>query len=217
MSRYDNLFSKKVQRGRGISDIGKVYRAPRMHLQRGRGFSDVFSGILKFITPYLISGSKAVGKEVLRSGAEILSNVGSQPFGSLLKQHGKQSLKNLTTKAGDKLKRVGDEIMTGGRVKRRRKQKAIKGIKIPKNALINVLSKLSNRSYKVPKINQLGGRRRKKPQVKTQKKKATLTKKKSGGSGGVGSGRGRRKVAAVGNKAALIARFITKTASQKKR
>lgn len=82
MSRYDNVFSKRkvVQRGRGIADIGTVYRAPRMHFQRGRGFSDVFSGILKFITPYLISGSKAIGKEALRSGGEILSNVGSQPL-----------------------------------------------------------------------------------------------------------------------------------------
>lgn len=203
MSRYDNVFSKRsVQRGRGLADIGKVYRAPRMHFQRGRGFSDVFSGILKFITPYLISGSKAIGKEALRSGAEILSNVGSQPFGSLLKQHGKQSLINLSSKAGEKLKRIGgDDNMSGGRIKRQRRRRkspvkktAIKRLKIPKNALINVLPQLANRSYKVAKINQLGGRRKKSKVKKTKKK----TK-------GVGKGK------TVANKrAALIARFITK-------
>lgn len=76
------------------------------------------------------------------------------------------------------------------------KKTAIKRLKIPKNALINVLPKLTNRSYKVAKINQLGGRQ-KKSKVKKSKKKATAKK-----------GKGKKTIA--NKQAALLARFITK-------
>lgn len=118
MSHYDSYFAGR-QVGFGIEDIGPVYRS-RIHYQRGRGLSDVFSGLIRFVTPYLISGTKAVGKEALRSGSELLANLGSQPIGQMLKQQRDISMQNLSQKAEDKIKQIRSSLMSGKGIKRRR-------------------------------------------------------------------------------------------------
>jgi hypothetical protein len=80
----------------------------------------VFSGIIKFLSPYLLSSTKALGKEVLRSGSELLSDLGTQPISKLLQHQGKKSAKNLADKATAGLKRMSGDIMTGDGIKRRK-------------------------------------------------------------------------------------------------
>lgn len=128
MSHYDSYFSN-TQVGGSLADIGRVYRAPHNHLQRGRGFGTILSGIMRFISPYLLSGSKAIGKEALRSGSEILSNIGTMPIGELLKQQGKKSVKNLAEKSSNKLKTFSEGI-SGGRVRKRIATDVMKGAAI---------------------------------------------------------------------------------------
>lgn len=163
MSHYDRYFSKR-QIGRGVDDIGRVYRAPQFHFQRGRGLSDVFGGIIKFITPYLISSSKALGKEALRSGSEILGNLGTKPIGELLKQQKDKSISNLAQKTGNKLKRMGEE-MSGEGIKRRKRNTA---------SVITGLMRAENARTKKK------GWKRKTTTVKTKKKtKKTSSAKKA--------------------------------------
>lgn len=111
MSHYETYFSRS-QTGRGISDIGTIYRS-NYHLQRGKGLSDVFAGLYKFISPFILRGTKALGKEALRTGSEVLSNIGTHPIKNLLSEQRDKSLKNLTAKAGVGLKRMGAEIASG--------------------------------------------------------------------------------------------------------
>lgn len=117
MSHYEHYFSRRAQIGSGVSDIGSVHRSPKLYYQRGRGFGQALGGIWRFLSPYIISSSKAIGREALRSGAEILRNVGSQPLKDLVRDQVKTSRKNLTFKAGEKLR-----AMSGEGIKRRKRR-----------------------------------------------------------------------------------------------
>lgn len=114
MNRYDRYFA--VQVGRGVSSIGSVYRTNRYQPQTATGLSDVFSNLFRFIQPYLVSGARAVGGEALRSGQDILSNLGQKPIKELLKEQADKSFKNLAEKAENKVK----NMMSGKGIKRRR-------------------------------------------------------------------------------------------------
>lgn len=115
-SRYDHFYNS--QTGSGIADIGPIYRRGGQYYQSGRGLSSIFSGLLKFIQPYLIKGAKEVGKEALRSSTNILSNLNNQPFGELLKKESSKSFQNLVDKAERKINTMNS---TGKGIKRRRK------------------------------------------------------------------------------------------------
>lgn len=111
-SRYDQFYNSKF--GSGLGDIGPVFK--RNYYQQGNGLSSVFSGLLKLISPYLISGAKAVGKEALKGSANILSNLDSQPFSELVKGQAKKSFQNLMDKAEQKMNSSGKGIKRRRRV-----------------------------------------------------------------------------------------------------
>lgn len=167
MNQYERYFSH-AQTGRGVSDIGAVYSAPH-RLQRGRGLSDVFSGIFKFLSPYILSSTKAIGREALRSGSEILKNIGNQPVRELLKTQAMQSTKNLSEKAATRLKRMSDEMTVGGAIKRRN---------IP-IGLINSLERATTRSMKrKAAVRKLKGRKRKTKKTRTKRRRGGVVKKR---------------------------------------
>lgn len=162
MSRYEGYFLN-AQKGGRISDIGDVYRSSR-YLQRGRGIGDVFSGMIKWITPYLLKGTKALGQEALRSGSEILSNMGTKPLGELVQDQRDRSIKNLSEKAGNTLKRMSQAMGTGSGVKRR---------KLNTMGVIDSLDGLTTTPARKKKP-------RKKPIKKRTKKVGKVRKKKTG-------------------------------------
>jgi len=54
--------------------IGPVYAAP-LYLQRGIGAGILFGSLLRWVCPLLWRGTKAVGRETLRNGGKILTNI----------------------------------------------------------------------------------------------------------------------------------------------
>lgn len=50
--------------------IGPVY-ATAPFVQRGHGIGSFLAGLFRFIRPIFVSGSKAVGRETLRTGGKI--------------------------------------------------------------------------------------------------------------------------------------------------
>lgn len=112
---YETFFLRNVQYGGSNSKIGPVYRNyPRF--QKGKGLSDVFSRVLRFISPYLISSSKAIGSEFARSGAEILENLGEKSIQDLIKDQKEKSLKNLAKKSGRALREISQPTQMGSGV-----------------------------------------------------------------------------------------------------
>lgn len=157
MSHYERYFNR-YQTGRGINDIGPVYRATH-HIQRGRGLSGILSTIIKYISPFLLSSTKAIGQEALRSGSEILQNLGNKPIADLIKGEAMRSGKSLADRTGRTLKKMSDE-MSGEGIKRK---------KVKMTRLINSLERLSTTPSRK--------RRKKKQTKKSSAKSSTKTTK----------------------------------------
>ena len=61
MDRYTLYYVNQSDCG----EIGPVYRAS-IRVQIGNGIGSLNSGLLRFVKPFLYSGARAVGKEVLK-------------------------------------------------------------------------------------------------------------------------------------------------------
>jgi hypothetical protein len=59
---------------RGDNDIGHVYSTSPF-LQRGHGLGSFLSGLFRTLRPILWSGVKSLGREALRTGGNILSDI----------------------------------------------------------------------------------------------------------------------------------------------
>ena len=75
MHPLEIYYLKKADRGIKPSDwIGPVYAAP-LYLHRGHGIGIVFGTPFLWVRPILWRGSKAVGRETLRTGGKILTDI----------------------------------------------------------------------------------------------------------------------------------------------
>ena len=107
MDRYDEYFD--VQLGvRG--GVGRIYiGAP---YQRGHGgIGSFLAGVFRRVLPLLSRGAKAVGKEALRAGANIVSDIATRntPVSESFRTRVKESGQVLKRKAEEKL----DKLMEG--------------------------------------------------------------------------------------------------------
>lgn len=86
-------------------------------LQRGSGgFGSIFSALFRSAIPLLKSGAKAFGRQVLRSGVDIVKDVAhGKDLKSAAKDRAKEAGLVLTDKASSKIK-----TMLGGKHKRKR-------------------------------------------------------------------------------------------------
>jgi hypothetical protein len=90
----------------GGGSIGPLYNAS-FRVQRGNGLGSFFRGLFRFVKPLLYSGAKAVGREVLSTGSNILTDIlnkdPEQPVGTIFKKlfgeakgNLQQKIKNMT-------------------------------------------------------------------------------------------------------------------------
>ena len=95
--------------------------------QRGAGIGSFFRSIFRMAAPVLKRAAKAVGKQALKTGANIIADVAKG--GDLLpalEQHGKEAVANLAEKASKRIneaKRLSDlgvEDQEGGSLGKRR-------------------------------------------------------------------------------------------------
>ena len=75
------------QAGRGShGGIGPIYSVPPF-LQCGHGLGSFLSGLFRLVRPVLWSGLKAVGRETLRTGGRILSDLADNTAGDVKPRH----------------------------------------------------------------------------------------------------------------------------------
>ncbi len=75
-----------------------IYQGRRR--QRGYGLGSVFSSLFRKATPLLLKGAKSVGKQLLKTGAAVASDVlEGQDIKSSLKERGIEGAKNLGRQA----------------------------------------------------------------------------------------------------------------------
>jgi hypothetical protein len=128
MDRYTRYYAN--QSGGG-GEVGSVYRAS-FRAQRGHGIGSFFRGLFRFVKPLLFSGAKAVGKEALKTGSNIitdlLSNESEQPVGAIFKNRFHQAKGNLEQKIKN---------MTGSGLGLKRKRKSKKAQLKAKRSKVN--------------------------------------------------------------------------------
>lgn len=95
---YSAYYENQVGGGGRMSNVfvGAPY-------QRGHGIGRFLGGLFRSVLPLLTRGAKAIGREALRSGLNIIEDVSGSniPF--------KESLKRRAIESGENLKRKADE------------------------------------------------------------------------------------------------------------
>lgn len=118
MDYYENCFKSQFGGGGGYSrGIGQIFIGSAH--QRGHGgIGSFLAGLFRKVLPLLSRGAKAVGKEALRTGMNIVSDVTNQntPLKESFRNRVKESGENLKRKAEEKL----DRMMEGSGYKRSR-------------------------------------------------------------------------------------------------
>ena len=106
MSFYDEYHHQYGGGGRGINNV----YVGSQH-QRGHGLGSFFTGLFRRALPFLAKGARAVGKEALRAGVNILDDVAknNRSFKEAFKNRINESGQNLKRRAVEKL----DKIMEG--------------------------------------------------------------------------------------------------------
>jgi hypothetical protein len=113
MDRYTQYYANQS----GGSEIGPLYKAS-FRVQRGHGIGSFFRGLFRFVKTLLYSGTKAVGREALKSGSNIITDLlerePDSKVGDILrtrfgeaKDNLEQKIKNMTG-SGLRLKGNGD-------------------------------------------------------------------------------------------------------------
>ena len=114
------------QAGRGKNNgIGPVYATPLV-LQRGYGICSFLNGLWRVFIPIIWSGVKALGRDSLRTGSDILTDIAhsspDQNPRDIVSKHVTQSTQNLIAKLRvrvRKRKRSGKTVKPRGSLKRR--------------------------------------------------------------------------------------------------
>lgn len=115
------------QSGQGLGDIGHVYKTHGFY-QRGRGgVGSFFSGLYRFLKPLVSSGFSVLKDQSIKTGKDILSEIGQKPFKQILKEHGKNAANELTQRGLEKLRKKmqkgSGKIKKKSNIKRRKKGK----------------------------------------------------------------------------------------------
>jgi hypothetical protein len=118
MDHYTRYY---VGQSGGGGNIGLLYKASfRVH--RGNGLGSFFRGLFRFVKPLLYLGAKAVVREALSSGANILTDMlnkdPEQPVGTIFKKRFREAKGNLQ----QKIKKMTGSGLT---LKRKRKSKTV--------------------------------------------------------------------------------------------
>jgi len=103
----DNTWIFHNQNGYGMSDIGPLYYSYPLHYQYGRGgVGSFFSGVFKYLKPLITSGLQALRKQSIKTGVDVLSNLGDKPIKTVLVEQGKKAVEELAQKGIKKLKKI---------------------------------------------------------------------------------------------------------------
>lgn len=158
----------------GHGSIGEVYRPDHFGIQRGRGLGSILGGLMRILRPLFVRGLNAIKSQAVKTGADIISDIGTKPLKQILIDRGREAKKDLTEKALNKIQTMtgtGDGIIYRGNKFAHIIQPESSRSTTPKNkrsSLLNRLkSKINSKRNKVKK--------KKKQKNKKDKKKSSRT------------------------------------------
>lgn len=178
MSFHEGYYHSQFGSGRGVDTV--FVGSPRM---RGHGLGSWFSGIFRSALPLLAKGARAVGKEALRAGVNILDDVTENNRGFKESFHSRlnESGLNLKRKASEKINKMmeGSGYMHSI-AKRHLQSPLVSGVQ--QTALKTRRRRRRRRTRKTGKsVKRLNARKKKVKSKKNSKKKSKKPKRKSAG------------------------------------
>lgn len=173
--------SSLASHGGSSRDFGSIYSAGRQiqlgrnyYFGQGKGLGDVFRGVFNFLSPFLKSGTRAIGSELLKGGAEVLDGLssGNRKFGDLVKEQKDKRIKNLGVMAQERLRKFAQ---TGSGLHRH--ISSVPGLRrsLNRGAILAPITSLQQKTRKKKKQTAVGRIVKK----KSKKKRKSETKKKS--------------------------------------
>lgn len=171
MSRYIDHYEGQVGGGIDRVFVGAPY-------QRGHGLGSFLSGLFRRALPLLTRGARAVGKEALSTGLNILGDVAhNTPF--------KDAFKNRITESGRNLKRKAEEtfenLMQGSGYKIHDRSMHHHSLFGHPSSHIGTSPLKALKYTEIRKTKKSTKKRRKALSTKRSKKKSRKSKKKSRG------------------------------------
>lgn len=171
MSHPDSFI---YQSGGSIGDIGRVYKRGYF-VQRGRGLSDIFQNIVRFLLPHVKGAGKALGRQALTSGINILEGLQQdEPIKNILMKERDRGLRDLASQASEKLK-----SMQGRGIKTKRLSfQNITSASLPKRRRRSTVRKTKKKSVRKKIVKKPSRRKRKtKQKTKSRRVRRKTTKK----------------------------------------
>lgn len=109
---YLQYYQRQAQSGIGNVYVGSPY-------QSGHGIGSFLGGLFRYVMPIVKQGAKTVGKELLKSGVNMVNDVvmDQQPLKEAFHNRMDEAKTNLTEKAKNKLKTM---VGSGYKVKKRK-------------------------------------------------------------------------------------------------
>ena len=155
---YDQYY--QTQAGNGMPYFqGNPY-------QRGHGIGSFLGGLFRGALPLLKSGARAIGKELLQCGINVLDDLPDKDLKESLNERTGETLKNLKRKAMDSV--LGNMKGRGYKTKRRRKSPQLKSVGHRKKTKKVKRLKKPNKTVKQRKVKKT-----------VQQKKKTVNKRKT--------------------------------------
>lgn len=103
----------------GGGEIGRLYVPDFLGVQRGSGLGSIFGGLIRFLKPLFMKGLSALGTQAVKTGTEILSDIGTKPIKDILITRGLQAKQEIQNKLKNKFhKMTGEGIYTRSQEKR---------------------------------------------------------------------------------------------------
>jgi hypothetical protein len=134
MDALTSYYIQQAGHGRVNDGIGPVYTSTPF-VQRGHGLGDFLRGLFRMVKPYLIQGAKTMGRETLRTGGRILSDIAENTSPEL----GVRDIvsRRFTESAQNLIKNLGGKGRKRKRVTTKKKQKPKKKAKVIKRDIFS--------------------------------------------------------------------------------
>jgi hypothetical protein len=153
--------------------------------QRGHGIGSFLGGLFRKILPFISRGARAVGKEALRAGINVMEDVENKtPLREAVRNRFVESRNNLKRKAKEKIKNLMEGSGYKVSAKTRSLQFPFVGLdtRIAKRATLRKRSRSDKRKSKKSGVRKKGAKKstKKKSRGKTKKSSATKHRRTSG-------------------------------------
>ena len=171
MARYqrnpNNVYEQYYQSQAGGNGMPYFQGSP---YQRGHGIGSFLGGLFRGALPLLKSGARAIGKELLQCGINVLDDLPDKDLKDSMNERTGEAAKNLKRKAINSI--FGNMSGKGYKTKRRRKSAQLKSITRRKKTKKAVRSKKPHKSAKQRKVKKTVQQKKTKKTAKRRTSKA---------------------------------------------